>query len=267
MRLYLFLWLLIWPVLAVSQDDRTSTTPATLIRIAAEDNWPPFSDHQGRGLSEQLVKAAFATQGYQISTLVVPYARALYSTRQGDTDACWNVTRQHNTEQEFILHKIPLFTADSSFYYYQQPQPYRSVSEIPDNAVVGVILGYEYGDLYEQHKHRFHLVQVSTHTQLIGLLDSGKLDLALFFDDVLRYYLQQEGIKAQNIQRGQLNYRSEIYLAFSKDNPQSSKRAEALDAGITELKESGAYQQLLLRLRPGAGSSVQIIPKDRQTDK
>lgn len=267
MRLYLLLWLLIWPVSAVSQDDRASTDPAMLIHIAAEDNWPPFSDSQGQGLSGQLVKAAFATQGYHITTVVVPYARALYSTRQGDTDACWNVTRQQNTEQEFTLHKIPLFTADSSFYYYQQPQSYPSVAQIPDGAVVGVILGYEYGDLYEQHKHRFHLVQVSTHTQLIGLLNSGKLDLAIFFDDVLRYYLQQERIKAQNIHRGQLNYRSEIYLAFSKDNPQSIKRAEALDAGITQLKKSGVYQQLLLRIRPESGSSEQIIQKDRQTDK
>lgn len=265
MRLYLFLWLLIWPVLAVSQDDRASSSPAMLIRIAAEDNWPPFSDHQGRGLSEQLVKAAFATQGYQITTVVVPYARALHSTRQGDTDACWNVTRQRNTEQEFTLHKIPLFTADSSFYYYLKAHPYLSVAQIPDGAVVGVILGYEYGDLYEQHKQRFKLVEVSTHAQLIGLLNTNKLDLAIFFDDVLRYYLQQEGIKANNIQRGKLNYRSEIYLAFSKENPQSSKRAAALDAGIAALKKSGVYQQMLLQIRPG--SSEQITQKDRQTDQ
>ncbi|MBU2176410.1 MAG: hypothetical protein KJ556_14915, partial [Gammaproteobacteria bacterium] len=120
MRLYLCLWLLVWPVSAVSQDDRASTNSAMLIRIAAEDNWPPFSDEQGKGLSEQLVKAAFATQGYQISTVVVPYARALYFTSKGDTDACWNVTRQLSTERDFILHKTPLFSADSSFYCYQQ---------------------------------------------------------------------------------------------------------------------------------------------------
>ena len=255
LRLYLCLWLLLWPVLVVSQEDRPLTHSSMLIHIAAEDNWPPFSDHQGLGLSEQLVKAAFATQGYQITTVVVPYARALHATRQGDADACWNVTRQQNTEQEFTLHKIPLFTADSSFYYYQKPQPYPSVAQIPSGAVVGVILGYEYGDLYEQHKHRFHLVQVSTHPQLIGLLNSGKLDLAIFFDDVLHYYLQKAGIKAQNIQRGKLNYSSEIYLAFSKDNPQSNKRAAALDAGITELKKSGVYQQLLRGIRPESSPS------------
>lgn len=245
MRLYLCLWLLMWPVSAVSQDDVAPTDSAMLIRIAAEDNWPPFSDHQGKGLSEQLVKAAFATQGYQITTVVVPYARALYFTSQGETDACWNVTRQKNTEQEFTLHKTPLFSADSSFYYYQQPKPYASVAHIPDGAVVGVILGYEYGDLYEQHKHRFKLIEVSTHAQLIGLLNSNKLDLAIFFDDVLRYYLQHEGLKAQHIQRGQLNYTSEIYLAFTKDNPQSIRRAEALDAGIQQLKKSGVYQRLI----------------------
>jgi polar amino acid transport system substrate-binding protein len=263
LRFYLFFWFLIWSVSAVSQDERPSAEPTMPIRIAAEDNWPPFSDSQGQGLSEQLVKAAFATQGYQITTVVVPYARALHFTSQGTTDACWNVTRQHNTEQEFTLHKIPLFTADSSFYYYRTLQPYDSAAQIPNGTVVGVILGYEYGDVYEQHKHRFQLVQVSTHSQLIGLLNSGKLDMAIFFDDVLGYYLQKKGIKAQHIQRGKLNYRSEIYLAFSKENPQSSKRAAALDAGITELKKSGVYQQLLLRIRSGSGSSDQIIQKDR----
>lgn len=252
MRLYLFLWLLIWPVSAVSQDDRTSADPepARLIRIAEEDNWPPFSDHQGQGLSEQLVKAAFATQGYQITTVVVPYARALHFTSQGDTDACWNVTRQQNTEQNFTLHSIPLFTADSSFYYYRHSQPYASVAQIPNGTVVGVILGYEYGDLYEQHKHRFKLVEVSTHAQLIGLLNTNKLDLAIFFDDVLHYYLQQEGIPAQNLKRGELNHTSEIYLAFNKNDPQSMKRAEALDAGINQLKKSGLYQQLLESIKP-----------------
>ncbi|MBU1619284.1 MAG: transporter substrate-binding domain-containing protein [Gammaproteobacteria bacterium] len=124
------------------------------------------------------------------------------------------------------------------------------MAQIPDGTVVGVILGYEYGDLYEQHKHRFKRVEVSTHGQLIGLLNSNKLDLAIFFDDVLHYYLQHEGIKAQNIQRGQLNYSSEIYLAFTKDNPHSIRRAEALDAGLQQLKKSGVYQQLLNRVRP-----------------
>lgn len=255
MRVYLCLWLVIWPLLAVSQDDRTPINPAMHIRIAAEDNWPPFSDQQGRGLSETLVKAAFATQGYQISTVAVPYARALRLTRLGTTDACWNVTRQQNTERDFILHKIPLFTANSSFYYYRQPKPYLSVAQIPDGAVVGVILGYEYGDLYEQHKHRFRLVEVSTHAQLIALLDSNKLDLAIFFDEVFRYYLQQEAMKAEHIQRGELNYSSEIYLAFNKENPQSSKRAAALDAGIAQLKKSGLYQKLLLGIRADVVSS------------
>ena len=91
--------------------------------------------------------------------------------------------------------------------------------------------------------------------------------MAIFFDDVLGYYLQNEGIKAKNIQRGKLNYRSEIYLAFSKENPESSKRAEALDTGIAVLKKSGVYQQLLLWIRPVADSSDQILQKDRQTDK
>ena len=248
MRRYLYLGLLL-QLSTWCQAVPVLSDPAKLIYIAAEDNWAPFSDHKGQGLSEKLVSAALLSQGYQISTVVVPYSRALYFTNNGTTHACWNVTRQQSTEQEFVLHKIPLFSADSSFYYYQTAKPYRSVAEIPDGSVVGSILGYEYGDLYEQHKHRFKLIEVSTHVQLIGMLNSNKIDVVIFFDDVLRYYLQQENIPADNLRRGELNHTSAIYVAFTKSDPLSVERANALDAGLKQLHASGRYQQLLQSIR------------------
>ena len=220
-----------------------------VVRIAAEDNWPPFSDEKGKGLSQRLVSAAFARQGYQVETQVVPYARALYLTTQGKTDACWNVTRQHNTEQNFLLHQTPLFQAASSFYYLQSAQHYRTEADIPDGAVVGVIRGYEYGNLFEQHKPRFQLVEVSTHRQLIGLLQEGRLDLAIFFDDVLAYYLRQEKLAASGLVKGATNHVSDIFVAFHKEGARSAELARALDMGLQQLQQSGDYQRLLQMYR------------------
>lgn len=231
-----------WPSDAKSPN--ASVTPM-VIRIAAEDNWPPFSNEKGQGVSQQLVRAAFASQGYSIDTIAMPYARALHETAQGDVDACWNVTRQQSTLQNYILHQMPLFRVQSSFYYQQPGRDYRSVEEIPNGTVVGVILGYEYGDLYEQHKSRFKLVEVSTHQQLIQLLASDKLDLAIFFDDVLTYYLQQPELRQVQLRRGQPNHVSEIFVAFHKKNPRSAEYAKALDAGLRQLHQTGAYQQLM----------------------
>lgn len=227
------------------------TAPATpvsadlLVRIAAEDNWPPFSDQHGQGLSYQLVNAALAPQGYQLQLEVVPYARALYLTGRGKTDALWNVTGQANTRRDYLLHQTPLFLASSSLYYREQAQAYRSVAELPDRTVVGVMLGYEYGDLFEQHKHRFKLVEVSSHPQLIQLLAQGKVTVAIFFDDVLKWYLQRHPEVLVAPKRGALNHVSEIFVAFYKEGRRSPQLAQALDEGLARLKRNGEYQRLL----------------------
>lgn len=244
----LLLWLVfITPAFSLSAAQTAATAEAVKlpVRIAAEDNWPPFSDEKGKGLSAQLVSAAFARSGYKIETVVVPYARALHYTAKGKTDACWNVTRQANTERDYLLHQQPLFQAPSSFYYHKLAKSYRSVAEIPDGTVVGVILGYEYGDLFEQHKKRFQLVEVSTHPQLISLLQHDKVELAIFFDDVLDYYLAQHAFRRVRLQKGQLNHVSDIYVAFSRATPRSAELAKALDAGLNELQRSGDYLRML----------------------
>ncbi len=245
-------WLLVLSTsaLAVAPDaDRAAESRQLPVRIAAEDNWPPFSDENGKGLSTQLVSAAFARSGYQIETVAVPYARALHYTAQGKTEACWNVTRQANTERDYLLHQQPLFQAASSFYFHGVAKNYRSVAEIPDGTVVGVILGYEYGDLFEQHKKRFQLVEVSTHPQLIALLQHDKVQLAIFFDDVLAYYLAQPALRHIRLQKGQLNHVSDIYVAFSRVGPRSKQLAEALDSGLLELQRSGDYQRMLKQFK------------------
>ena len=256
-------WLLVLSTsaLAAAPDaDRAAESSRLPVRIAAEDNWPPFSDEKGKGLSAQLVSAAFARSGYKIETVVVPYARALYYTAKGKTDACWNVTRQANTERDYLLHQQPLFQAPSSFYYHKLAKNYRSVAEIPDGAVVGVILGYEYGDLFEQHKKRFQLVEVSTHPQLISLLQHDKIELAIFFDDVLDYYLAQQAFRRVRLQKGQLNHISDIYVAFSRATPRSAELAKALDAGLNDLQRSGDYQRMLSQFKQSHSISSASSP-------
>lgn len=246
--LQVFAWvvgvLLLADAAAKPQVVQAGATSGDVVRIAAEDNWPPFSDEAGLGLSQQLVQAALAASGYRLDIVPMPYARALRETAQGDVDACWNVTRQQSTLDSYVLHQTPLFKAQASYYFRDTVKPYKSVADFPDNTLVGVIIGYEYGDLYEQHKQRFKLVEVSTHAQLIQLLVAGKIEVAIFFDDVLAYYLRQPQFQALNLLRGQPNHVSEIFVAFSKKQPRSVELAAALDRGLRILKKNGSYQRL-----------------------
>jgi hypothetical protein len=64
-----------------------------------------------------------------------------------------------------------------------------------------------------------------TYSQLIALPNSLKLDLVMFFDDVLAYYRQKSGIKARNIQRGGLTIAAKFIWLLVKIILRVLKRA------------------------------------------
>ncbi|MFK0570012.1 substrate-binding periplasmic protein [Endozoicomonas sp.] len=235
-KLLLFFWLAIFAM---------SRLAAQEILIAAEDSWPPFSDQSGNGVSRALVTAALAREGVQAKIFVVPYARALNDTETGKVNACWNVTRQPSTEKQFIFGEEALLTARASYFYAPDSDlDFTSVESIPDQTRVGVIIDYEYGSSFSQHQQRFKLTRVNSQAQLIKLLLSKRIDVAIMFDEVAQYTLQTVGIPASAIIKGQQNHVSDIYVAFSRKYKESRALAAKLDKGLRALKASGEYERL-----------------------
>ena len=86
----------------------------------------------------------------------------------------------------------PLLQAKASFYYPStSPLNFTSISEAPDNLVIALILGYEYGQPYEFNRKRFKEIRVSNQRQIINLLLKHRVDAAIMFDDVAEYYFGQ----------------------------------------------------------------------------
>ena len=214
--------------------------------LGAEDSWPPYSNKSGQGISTNIVKAAFAKAGLETQVVVRPYARILQDVKAGALDAGYNVTRQQNTEQEFIFGKEPILQA--SAYWYFRPgasQPATTPKKLPDGYRVGAIIDYEYGDVYEAERHRFKEVRVPRQTQLIKMLKQGRIDAALMFEEEAKQTLKEMGLGNTVIQKGMFNHTSDIYLAFSRKKPHSQELAQKFDQGIKKLKETGEYKQLL----------------------
>ena len=112
-------------------------------------------------------------------------------------------------------------------------------------AKVGVIIDYEYGDIFEEERHRFTEVRVPSQAQLIKMLQQGRIDAALMFEEEANQTLKEMGLSNTAIQKGMFNHTSDIYLAFSRKKPYSQELARKFDQGIKTLKETGEYEQLL----------------------
>src|SRR5690606_11809083 len=167
-----------------------STSAADRLRLGVEDSWPPFAGADGDGLSTRLVKAAFARVGREVDINVYPYARVLHLVQAGELHGGYNVTRQHNTEQLFLFGKMPLLRASTSFFYRRgREKDYTHISQVPDGTRIGLIIDYEYGDAFEEHRHRFVEHRVTRQEQIIQLLLLGRIDMAIMFDKVAAYTL------------------------------------------------------------------------------
>ena len=228
--------------LSIAYAESTSTQ----VQLVTEDSWPPYSDVNGQGLSTDLVSAAYRAVGKRVSVNVMPYARVERHIRAGLVDGGYNVTRQSSTEDMFLFGNEVLLSAPASFFFkVGNGANYKSYDDLPNDIRIGLIIDYEYGDIYEKNAHRFNEFRVSKQSQLIKMIKTGRIDAAIMFDKVAAYTLRELDLSIDSIDKGFLNHTSDIYVAFSLQRASSSYHAKLLDQGLRLLRESGEYQALV----------------------
>lgn len=207
-----------------------------VVTLAVEDSWPPFAKPDGTGISRSIVEKAYQLSGYQTEFLVVPYARALKMAEQGRVDGAFNVTRQKTTESIYKFGQYPILKASASFYYpVGEQRSFANLAAHPNNQSIALVIGYEYGDLYEQQRSRFDEVRVSHQSQIVKLLMAEKVKFAIMFDKVAAYTVEEMNLSPTVIKKGAVNHVSDIYVAFNKTKPDIDEKIAALDRGLAIL--------------------------------
>jgi len=214
--------------------------------IAVENSWPPYADEQGEGLSTSIVKHAFSAVGITPEIRVLPYSRVIYDIKNANIVGGFNVSKQASTEAIFLFGSSPLLVAKTSFFFRSgEGGQYKNIHDIPDDFRVGRILGYEYGQIFGQEKHRFKDLKVNTQTQLINILMAGRVDAVIMYDEVAKYTLNKMKLDSTRLQKGFTNSQSKIHLAFSQKHPDSEALAKALDKGIEIIHSNGVYEKIM----------------------
>lgn len=223
-----------------------ATDNSIQIHLGAENSWPPYSDAQGQGISTALIKAAFAKTGLTPTFKVLPYARVLHDLESGKIDGGYNVTLQVTTKDKYIFGQVPLINVEAFWFFIPGMHPtIKSIADIPDKFRVGVIRDYEYGDIYENHRHRFTEVQVSQQSQIIRMLKQGRIDAAIMFEREAEFALKGMQLEASIFDKRFLNHHGDVYVAFSHKSPRARWFAEQLDKGLLMIKETGEYDRIL----------------------
>ena len=226
----------------------SQAAPPSSVVLAVEDSWPPYAGPNGQGIATDIIEKALAEVGIRLFTKVLPYARVLDEVERGLVVGGYNVTRQDSTNQLFLFGQQAILTASASLYFSAnnvQAKQYNTISDIPKGTRMGLIIDYEYGDLFEQHRDKFEEVRVSSQEQIINMLRLGRIDSAILFDAVASYTLKSMKLSEDTILKGPINHTSNIFVAFSRSHKQAKYFSDKLDQGLVKIKKSGQYSELL----------------------
>ncbi|WP_417335586.1 substrate-binding periplasmic protein [Halobacteriovorax marinus] len=223
----------------------TFSANALVANLAVEDSWPPYSDENGKGISTNIIKAAFKAVDVEAKVSVFPYARALRVVQTGEYDGCYNVTKQESTKKLFHFGEEPILKSQASFFQHREtPLKYEAIHEIPKGTTLVLIRGYEYGDNFDKIKSHFKLFYVNNQKQIIKMILNKRAALTIMFDNVAKYHLK-DNPRAKEIKKTIPNHMSDIYVGFNLKSARSKTLSKKLDEGLRIIKANGVYSKLI----------------------
>jgi polar amino acid transport system substrate-binding protein len=227
--------------------------------VIVADEWCPFNcepDSDKPGYVVEIAKEIFAKHGINVTYQIVPWARALQGTADGDYDAAICASRSEGKTliypDEIVgLGKNKFFVKSDSDWKYTDEKSLESIS-------IGVIADYSYGPIFdkylEKHKSNNAKIQFTSGENASDLnlmkLVNGRINATYGHEFVTEYEINEHGYTGQIKQAGEVirkvsPYEDYYYLALSPKNPDSSKYAKIFSDGIKEMRKSGQLDKIM----------------------
>ena len=224
-----------------------SIASAETIIIAAEDDWIPYAQKDGTGLSNEIIKTAFEAVGVKVEFKVFPYARVLNKIEKGSYVAGFNVPLDKPSQKKFIFGQKMLFEASSSYYSNKnKPLNAKNRDELKNGVIIGVVRGYGYGDHYLKliKKGLITSEVVNSETSNLKKLAAGRIDGTIIYNKTAKILIKKLKLES-SIKFSFLNEKTPIYLAFSRSHPKGQYYADKFDEGMQKIQDNGMYQKII----------------------
>jgi len=114
---------------------------ADTLTVAVEDEAAPWSQKDGSGFANDVVKAAFKASKVDIQLQVVPYSRCKHMVVQGEVAACFSMSWVPELEREVVFSAKPLFVCYSDYFVNtSNPMAVSSENDIPSGTTMERLL-------------------------------------------------------------------------------------------------------------------------------
>lgn len=224
-----------------------SHVQAEAIQIGAEDDWYPYTalrDGQIRGMSVDIVKAAFAATGTEVELESFPYSRCMQLALRGQIAACFNTSPNPKIAEDYRLPKHPLFSESILLWARNDnAKPLNSLDQLVGKTVA-VTNGYEYGADFDNDT-RLNRILVRKDLNGFLMLQRSRVDyMVAFRGTALQLFEEHPELRGQFIPVMTV-HRPDLYLSFSRQHPKAEALLERFDQGMRLIESDGRYQQII----------------------
>ncbi|MEH6444560.1 MAG: transporter substrate-binding domain-containing protein [Oceanospirillaceae bacterium] len=211
---------------------------------------PPYlmQDNQGvlKGIAVDLVQKMMLLQDISFQNIVMPWKRCLRSLQRGSVDLVPNASFKHN-RTEFALYSREIYRTHLDFFYIKDKIPNAATLNTIQHFTpykVGGVRGFNYAFFEE-----FIAIEsgASNRRALLLKLKKGRVDFAILqrevvtssYQDDPEFLTQFASIPAPN------NSFNAFYVLAGRKHKNATQLVSAIDTGLAQLRESGAYQRIL----------------------
>jgi ABC-type amino acid transport substrate-binding protein len=221
------------------------------IDIGVEDAAAPWSQADGTGYANDLVRAAFDAMDVDVRMHVLPYARCKQHVVNGELIACVSMSPAPELRGVVRFSAKPLFVFACEFYENPaRPFPGR-IDDFPAGTTVGTVLGYEYPPEMLASLRRRGAVLEPAATEEINLrkLAAGRIVAAVVNRDGVKsadWVVVRAGV-AGRVRPVFSIGEMPAYIGFSMAHPGGAALADRFDVGYARVIESGERDRIQRR--------------------
>lgn len=219
------------------------------VLTAAADPWPPFVDpaSPSEGLTLEIIRAAYRTQGYEIRMYYMPWARAEAGVVAGTYDllpSTWQTAARHDTlifSEPYAYNRIKFLKLNTD------PFEYNGLESLTGKSI-GVIRGYGYDDAFLAARN-FTRYEAPDFLSLANMLLAGRIDLTLEDEIVGRVSIANfnpQLLTKLTFTDSALSTKG-LHVAIGKRNPRAQELMDAFSRGFALIRSNGEYARIMAK--------------------
>ncbi len=217
--------------------------------VSVCDPWPPFVDEDSptQGISMEIIRAAYATQGYEVVQEFMPWARAEEGVINGDYDILPDVwfTEERGEQMMFSDH----YVVNEVKFIKKKGDPFEYDGlESLDGKIVATMRGYGYGDDF-LNADNFERAEGDDMIQNINRVTAELVDLTIEDEIVAsaRMAADEPGLLDEVEFTENALSSNPLYISAGYNNPRHEEIITAFNNGLEAIKEDGTYEEILAR--------------------